>query len=140
MLKNSKSIEETNAILKENNVPSYDDSFTVTFRISKKKFFIVRFGETKSHSQQPYFATSGGILNHTRSDWATCGQAQCNVLPKNTKAFKFYEKWHKLHCSKLTKEQYKELYNDLQELKTTYKYIESDRFSEIVSFDRLMSK
>ena len=140
MLKNSKSIEETNLILKENDLLSYDDAFAVTFRISKKKFFRVNFGQTKSHRQQPYFTTSGGILNYKRSDWNRCGQCQDSILLENSKAYQFFDKWNKLHLSTLTKEQYKELHDDLQELKAEYRYIESDRFSDIVSFDRLMSK
>lgn len=38
MLNNSKSIEETNAILEGAGLPSYNDSLVIAFRIKKKHF------------------------------------------------------------------------------------------------------
>jgi hypothetical protein len=140
LLNNSNSMEETNLILKENNLPSYENAFIVTFRLAKKKLFHVTFGGLKSHTQQPYFATSGTQLNHNRSGLSRGGQCQESILSKNTLAYKFYEKWNKLHIKELTMEQYNELVQDMEELKAKYNHIESTYFSEIVKFDREFSK
>lgn len=136
----SQSMEETNSILKENNLPSYEDAFTLSFRIKKKHFFTVEFGGLKVHRQQPYFSTSGFALNHVRSNWKHGGQCQRNILPKGSLLYKFFEKWDVLHTKPLTMEQFKELKQDIEELKEKYDYVESNYFHAIVKFDREMSK
>lgn len=140
MLTNSHSIEETNKILHGEGLPTYDDSFTITFRVKKKHFFTVEFGDVKAHRQQPYFSTSGTILNYNRSGYNSGGQCQERILSKGSRLEKFYQKWDKLHTKPLTMEQFKELKADLAWLKSNYAYIDNDRFSSIVEFDRKMSK
>lgn len=140
ILSNSLSMEQTNEILKANGMPTYEDAFTIAFRVKKKHFFIVEFGDVKFHAQQPHFSTSGGILNHIRSDWKQCGQCQPHILPKHSLFRKFFDKWDILHTKRLTMEQYKELLQDLKKLKEKYPHINNDRFSNIVEFDREMSK
>lgn len=140
MLNNSKSMEETNSILEREGLPSYNDSFVITFRVKKKHFFTVEFGDVKAHGQQPYFSTSGGILNYIRSDYNRCGQCQNDVLSTNTTLYTFFRKWDVLHIKSLTMQQLNELKSDIEVLKAKYPYIESDSFDDIVAFDREMSK
>lgn len=140
ILSNSLSMEQTNEILKVNGLPSYEDAFTITFRVKKKHFFTVQFGGLKRHTQQPYFSTSGGILNHIRSDWNQCGQCQSYILPSGSLFRNFFDKWDTLHIKRLTMEQYNELVKDLEELKEKYTHIDNDHFNNIVRFDREMSK
>lgn len=135
----SQSMEETNAILNENNLASYENAFVYTFRIRKKVEFTVAYGDLKYHTQTPYFSTSAGQLNHIRSDYNTCGQCQNEVLKASPFAMKFYKKWDNLHLKVLTKDQYKELLVDIEELKNKYPFIESDRFSDFVKLDREIS-
>lgn len=139
-LSESTSLEETNVILKDNGYASYDDSLIYTFRIKKKNFFTVKFGDLKVHTQRPYFSTSGGVLNYGRSDYDRCGQCQDAVLSKGSITKAFYDKWDSLHLKALTEKQYKELLEDLEKLKEKYSFIESDRFNDVVKFDREMSK
>jgi len=140
LISKSKSMEETNDILKENNLPSYEDAFSLSFRIKKKHFFEVVFGDLKAQGQQPYFATSGCVLNYIRSDYNRCGQCQHDILQKGSLFYKFFEKWDVLHTKSLTMEQFNELKQDIEELKEKYDYVESNYFHAIVKFDREMSK
>lgn len=140
ILSKSLSMEQTNEILKANGLPSYEDAFTITFRVKKKHFFTVQFGELKSHTQQPYFSTIGYVLNHNRSNYNRCGQCQSDILPKYSLFRNFFDKWDTLHTQSLTMEQYNELLQDLEELKEKYAHIDNDHFSNIVQFDREMSK
>lgn len=135
-----KTVEEQNKALEAQGLAGYDKKITLAFRIAKKKFFEVTYGDLDSRSQNPYFSTSAGILNYVRSDWNQCGQAQRDVLPKGSIAFKFFEKWDVKHLHVLTLEEYQELENDLEALKERYPYIESQRFYKIVEFDREQSK
>lgn len=133
-------VEEQNKALEAQGLAGYDKKITLAFRIAKKKFFEVTFGDVDSRGQAPYFSTGAGVLNYVRSDWNQCGQAQESVLPKNSVAYKFYEKWDKKHLHNLTLEEVNELENDLQALKEKYPYIENQRFYNIVAFDREQSK
>lgn len=140
ILSNSLSMEQTNEILKANGLPSYENAFTITFRVKKKHFFMVQFGGLKYHTQQPYFSTSGAVLNHTRNGYKRGGQCQPWILPKHSLFRKFFDKWDTLHTQSFTMEQYNDLLKDLEELKEKYAHIDNDHFSNIVRFDREMSK
>lgn len=135
-----KTEQEQNKALNEQGIKGYEGSFTIAFRISKKKFFIVKYGSINSRNQEPYFSTSGGILNHVRSDWNQCGQCQKDILSTGLIARKFYDKWDEKHLSSLTLIEYDEMMKDLELLKEKYSYIDNDRFYYIVNHDRVMSK
>lgn len=140
LLNNSNSMEETNEILKLNNLPSYEDSFAVSFRISKKKFLTVAFGNTKAYNQQPYFASSASTFNRNRTDFESCGQVQESLLSKDSVSYKFFEKWDLKHTANLNLNELEELKIDLEILKEKYPHIESDNFDDMVAFDRKLSK
>lgn len=80
------------------------------------------------------------VLNYTRSGLNSGGQCQERILLRGSILYTFFEKWDKLHTKELTMEQFNELKQDIEKLKEKYKYIESNRFSDIVRFDREMSK
>jgi len=132
-------VEEHNAHLKNEGLACYDKSFTLNFRDRKKNFFEVSYGTHGQCTQNPYFSTSAGTLNHVRSDYNIGGQAQERVL-KNRKLISFYKKWDAMHLKVLTIEEYKELENDINTLKESIPYIESRSFNDIVKFDREISK
>ena len=78
-----------------------------------------------------------------KKDWATCGQAQELILPKDSLAYKFYKKWDVHHIKDLTQEKYDEMIKDLEELKQTYEYIYKELYetnkpySPRICFDNL---
>ena len=135
-IRESKSMEETNNILKGENLPTYEDSITLAFRDRKKVFFEINFGALKCHTQQPYFSTCANELNRNRSGFSRCGQAQKELL-ENPHLVAFYEKWDVYHLENLSMEQYNELVKDVNELKNKVPFIDNTRFSSIVEFDRL---
>lgn len=132
------SVEEQNKHLFDEGFASYENSFVLTFRDRKKNFFMVKYGEHGEGSQDPYFSTSCGTFNHGRSDWDSCGQSQDSTL-KNSKLKSFYRKWDNLHLKVLTLSEFEDLENDLNDLKDSIPFIENDRFSNIVDFDRELS-
>ena len=113
-------------------------TFFIAFQVAKKHIFTVNYYRLGSNTNKN-FHTQAGLLNHTRTDYSACGQAQESVLNKNTAAYRFYKKWDALHCSVMTSEQYGEMLIDLDELKRRYDFLESERninFSDIVKLDR----
>ncbi len=131
-------IEEQNQHLNAQGLAGYDSAFVLTFRDRKKAFFEIKYGEHGHLKQNPYFSTTAGILNHIRSDWNQCGQAQESVL-RNKHLKAFYKKWDVKHCKVLTLEERAELEADINALKENIPYIEGCRFYEIVKFDRELS-
>lgn len=93
------------------------------FQINKITIFEVRF-YTLSTNKTPYFSTSAARFICSKRDYDTCGQCQECVLPKNSAAYYFFDKWDKLHLHNLTKEEYAEIIADIEELKAKYNYIE----------------
>lgn len=117
-------------------IAMYDKRFTITFRLAKRKFFVVNYGDVKSN-EFPYFSTSTEELNFRRSDYACCGQGQEDMLTKSfQKARDFWLKWDKKHLSKLTNAEYQELMEDLEVLKEQYHHIDGNSFYKVVDFDR----
>lgn len=120
----------------ENKIAGYEEKIILAFRIAKKKFFFVVYGEHGEGTQNPYFATSAAVLNYVRSDYNECGQCQERVLKGKTKAKNFYDKWDSKHCKSLTVAEMEELKIDIEVLKEKYEYIETNWFNEVVKFDR----
>ncbi len=113
-------------------------SFFIAFQVAKKHIFTVDYYRLGSNTDKN-FHTQAAILNHCRTDYNQCGQAQESVLNKNMSAYRFYKKWDDLHCSIMTSEQYDEMLIDLDELKRKYDFLESEmeiNFSDIVKLDR----
>ena len=113
-------------------------TFFIAFQVAKKHIFTVDYYRLGSNANKA-FHTQAALLNHVRSDYNTCGQAQESVLNKNTAAYRFYKKWDILHSSVMAAEQYDAMMTDLDELKRKYDFIEAERdinFSDIVKLDR----
>lgn len=95
--------------------------FLYAFRINKMVIFEVEYGAIKENKSW-HFSTSANKFVRNKRNWDIGGQCQEEVL-KGTKAFKFWQKWDKFHLKNLTKEEYQELLEDIEELKKQYKYI-----------------
>lgn len=95
-----------------------------TFKIDNKKSFTVQVGS--------YFSTQAQELDDTFTDYESCGQAQDRILPLGSDFWAFWTKWDKKHLQVLTASELEELDKDIQQLKRNHKYIESDRFADIV--------
>lgn len=92
------------------------------FAINKMIIFEVEYGAIKENKNW-YFSTSASEFMRNKKDFSRGGQAQNDLLPKNTFAYKFFKKWDKFHLSNLNNKQYNELLNDIEELKNKYKFI-----------------
>lgn len=100
------------------------NEFMYCFQISKLIIFEVNY-YTLNTNKTPYFSTSANRFIKSKRDYAECGQVQEYLLPKGSQARKFYDKWCCLHLRNLSKEEYKEIISDIEELKAQYNYIES---------------
>ena len=97
--------------------------FMYGFQISKMIVFNVSY-YTLGSNNNPYFSTSADEFIRSKRDFSRCGQCQKVILPKSSKAMRFYDKWDKCHLHDLTDEQYTELISDIEVLKIKYNYIE----------------
>lgn len=126
--------------------------FKAVFQISKLIMFNVAY-YTLGDNDSPYFTTSANKFCRNKKDYSICGQAQEELLPKNSFAFKFWSKWDGYHLHKLTDEKLKELLADLEVLKIVYNYMYEDRpddrsnywsssfyYSDIVAFSKQTPK
>lgn len=128
--------------------------FMYCFQIDKMRVFEVEF-YTLSINKTPYFSTSASRFIRSKRDYSECGQAQENILPQNSAARRFYDKWEHLHLHNLTQEEYTEIKTDIEDLKIRYNYIEDIRecfgqsagchkthipFCEIVELSKLTPK
>jgi hypothetical protein len=74
-------------------------------------------------NSHPHFSTLAAMFNQPKTDYLHSGQCQETVLPKNSVAYKFYQKWDKCHGYDITQEQYDEMAKDLEELKEVYNWV-----------------
>lgn len=98
--------------------------FMYTFQITRTVIFEVNYytlGENKS----AHFSTSADVFNRPKTDFNRCGQCQNEVLTGY--AHKFWAKWDKHHGKDLNDNDYKELLQDIEELKSRYNYIDTIR-------------
>lgn len=100
--------------------------FMYCFQIDKMTVFEVDF-YTLSTNKEPHFSTSAARFIRSKRDYSQCGQAQKMVLPKGSPAYRFYNKWNRLHLQNLTQDEYTEIMKDIEELKARYNYIEDLR-------------
>ena len=100
--------------------------FISAFQITKLIIFEVEY-YTLGSNTTPYFSTQANQFCRSKRDWSICGQAQAELLPKHSKARKFWEKWDSYHLHKLTDEKLEELLADLEELKKHYNYLYRER-------------
>lgn len=99
-----------------------------SFQITKNIIFEVSY-KTLRDNRAPYFSTVAGKFNKSKTDWVQCGQSQKDLLPVNSAARDFWQKWDTEHLHELSKEKYTELLTDIDKLKEKYNYINSDSFS-----------
>lgn len=99
-------------------------SYSFCIEISKKRK--TQFNVSVVHrpgNDEPYFATSAFVMNHTRTDINRGGQCQKDVLPKHSTAYTFFEKWDKKHLQQLNEKEMTEVFVDLEALKNKYDYV-----------------
>lgn len=109
----NKSTEENNIAMEVVGFASYNDSFKEIIKLKKDEEliceFIVEYGMLKAE-QNPYFSTSCKNKD-------SFGQAQNHLLPKNSIARAFWEKWDMFHLQTLTKEEFDKMKADLKLVK-----------------------
>ena len=97
--------------------------FHYAFQLSKKRVFEVSY-YTLGSNENPYFSTSAEEFNQPKTDYTICGQCQAEIC--TGKALEFYEKWDYMHLKKFDDDsKFRELLDDIEELKDRYNYIES---------------
>ena len=79
---------------------------------------------TLGGNENPYFVTVANKFFKNKRDYECGGQAQNQLLPKNSIARQFWEKWDKEHLKDLSDDKYREVVKDIEELKEKYNYIE----------------
>ena len=97
--------------------------FKYCFQITKLVMFKVEY-YTLGNNENPYFATSAIKFYKNKRDYECGGQVQDQLLPENSIARQFWEKWDKEHLKDLSDDKYREIIKDIQELKEKYNYIE----------------
>lgn len=97
--------------------------FKYCFQITKLVMFEVKY-YTLGSNESPYFATNASKFYKNKRDYECIGQAQNQLLPKNSIARQFWEKWDKKHLKDLSDDEYREVAKDIEELKEKYNYIE----------------
>ena len=97
--------------------------FKYCFQITKLIMFEVEY-YTLGNNKSPYFVTEANEFFKNKKDYKSGGQAQDRLLPKNSIARQFWEKWDKKHLKDLSDNEYREVVKDIEELKEKYNYIE----------------
>lgn len=97
--------------------------FKYCFKITRLVMFEVEYC-TLGSNKSPYFATNASKFLKNKEDYECCGQAQDELLPKNSIARQFWEKWDKEHLKDLSDDKYREIVKDIEKLKERYNYIE----------------
>ena len=119
--------------------------FHAMFEITRNIIFEVSY-YTLGSNKSANFTTSANELNRPKSDYKQCGQAQESLLPKGSKARRFYELWDNKHLSDLTTDEYDEMITDLEVLRDRYnsRFYDNARdhipFYEVVEFSKLPLK
>ena len=99
--------------------------FHYCFKVSRKVVFKVNYYRLGGNKFKR-FSTSAAQLNHINSDYNHCGQAQESLLPINSKAMNFYQKWDFMHIKDLSARQHAEILKDIEDLKQQYPHIQKD--------------
>lgn len=96
--------------------------FLYAFMISRMIVFEVNY-YTLGSNGHPHFATEANEFNRPKTDYKRGGQAQSDLL--KGAARKMWLKWDHKHLQDLSPEEYTELIQDIEHLKTVYPhYIE----------------
>ena len=128
--------KQSNNKIDDNDIVNDDNqAISYSFRTNKRDMFTIRYDRTGNNKNMD-FATTASTFNRKRTDYERGGQAQKDILKEGTKARAFYDKWDKKHLGTLTQKEYKELVNDIEDLKKEYPYIQGDRFYDQVELDR----
>lgn len=96
--------------------------FSMAFKITNMVIFEVRYNHVGSNKDAD-FATSAMKFTRNKKNYEYAGQCQEEVLPKDSEAYKFYQKWDTKHLQELDTEEYSELLQDLETLKSNYEYL-----------------
>lgn len=108
--------------------------FIIAFELDRYNIFEVRYSIIGNNLKAD-FATSAEKFNRRKSDFKNYGQAQDECIGNNMLVRKFYEKWEKKHLKDLTDDEYVELLEDLEILKSKYNYIEEETTKYYNSFN-----
>lgn len=96
--------------------------FLYAFMVSRMIVFEISY-YTLSTNKHPHFTTAANEFNRPKTDYNRCGQAQSELL--KGVARKTWLKWDHKHLQELNPEEYTELIQDIEHLKTVYPhYIE----------------
>lgn len=79
---------------------------------------------TLGNNENPYFVTVANKFFKNKRGYECGGQAQDELLPKNSIARRFWKKWDKEHLKDLSDDKYREIVKDIEGLKEKYNYIE----------------
>lgn len=101
--------------------------FLYAFMISRMIVFEIEY-YTLSTNEHPYFATAANEFNRPKNDYKISGQAQ-NALLKG-EARKMWLKWDHKHLQDLSPEEYNELIQDIEHLKTVYPHFIEKKLDE----------
>lgn len=110
--------------------------FSMAFKITNFVLFEVRYNHV-GDNEDADFATSAVKFTRNKKSYESAGQCQDDVLPKESKAYKFYQKWDTKHLNTLDAEEYSELLNDLETLKSNYEFIYKEGNRDFNWFDLL---
>lgn len=110
-------------------------SFCIEIHNKRKTQFNVQYYRIGGN-KYPYFSTNCDVMNYVRSDINMGGQCQKAVLPKNTLAFRFFEKWDKKHLQQLNEDEMNEVLADIEELKNKYDYVGIVNGDRTVDFNK----
>lgn len=91
--------------------------FLYAFMISRMIVFEISY-YTLSTNKHPHFTTAANEFNRPKTDYKRCGQAQSELLKGIAR--KIWLKWDHKHLQELNPEEYTELIQDIEHLKTVY--------------------
>lgn len=108
--------------------------FSMAFKITNMVVFEVRYNHVGSNKDAD-FATSAMQFTRNKKSYTSAGQCQEEVLPKESEAYKFYQKWDSKHLHSLSVEEYSDLMKDLETLKSNYEFIYKEGNRDFNWFD-----
>ena len=126
--------------------------FQAAFQIDKMTVFEVRYSTIGSNGN-PHFVTTAAKFIRSKRDYKQSGQCQETVLPHDSLAYQFYQKWDQHHLHTLDEATLTELNEDIYKLCQSYNHVYHNankfgrggdgtdiRFWEIVDMSKMTPK